>query len=480
MNVQIEQLPACQTKITFHFDATDVDAAYDRVYKEFAKHGRIPGFRPGKAPRAIIRRHVGADALREGAFGELIREPLEKALDDIDVVEAPQVPDPEEVGLQEGQPLELVLTAVSGPRVKLPDLADIELLEPYAEITEEDIDKVLNDLRETFAQERGTERQEVQTGDAVDLALKVTITGEEAPADEIEQTIVVGRGQHFPDIDGELVGKTVGSVVEVDVTYPQDYHDESLAGKSAKIAATIKALRERVLPELDDELAKKMDAERFTTLDDLRNEIRRQLEEGAAKYAREELENQINKALLEKSEIEVPEVLVERAYKSKVESLIEDFRAGGLSLDDIRELTNVSDDEYAAIQRRRARRVVKLHAVMTELARDLGDPSEEDIAAEAEPFAREHNLDLALVKQALPLQDALRQRLTNRVLQRRIYDAIIAKADLQKIPVEEYRSKRQELLKLEDADEEPKAEAAEAAEVTEATETPVAAEEQDS
>lgn len=478
MNVQIEQLPACQVKITLSFDATDVDAAFDRVYKEFAAHGRIPGFRPGKAPRALIRRHVNAESLRDTAFGELIREPLEKALDDIDVVDAPQVPEPEELGFEEGQPLELTLTAVSGPRVKVADLTGTSIVQPQPEATDEDIDKVLADLRETHAEERDTERQEVQIGDAVDLSLQVTVEGAEAPVDEIEQTIVVGQGAHFPKIDDQLVGKTVGSVEEMDVTYPEDYHDESLAGKSARIAATIKALRERVLPELDDELAKKVDAERFETIDALRAEIKRQVDEQRADYAREEVESQIIKALLEKSEIEVPEVLVDRMYHSNVGSLADEFRAGGMSLDEFRDMAGISEDDFGASQRRRARRMVKTHAVMSELARGLEQPTAEEIEQEADVYARENNMDAAFVRQALPLQEALRERLADRVLRRRIFDAIIGKADLQTIPVEEYRSKRDDLLKYEDPDDAaaPEAPEVEAESATEAAQAPDAPE----
>jgi trigger factor len=475
VNVQIEQLPACQTKITLSFDATDVDAAFDRVYKEIAAHGRIPGFRPGKAPRSLIRRHISPEALRDTAFGELIRDPLEEALEDLNVVDTPQVPDVKDLAFDEGQPLELELIATSGPRVKVADLSGITLFQPQPEATDEDIDKILADLRETHAEERATDRQEVQLGDSVDLSMKVTVEGAEAPVDDVEQTIVVGQGEHFPKIDDELVGKSVGSVVEMDVTYPEDYHDESLAGKSAKIAATIKALRERVLPELDDELAKKVDAERFETLDALRTEIKRQADEQRADYAREEVESQVIKALLEQSEIEVPEVLVERMYQSNVASLSDEFKAGGMSLDEFRDMAGISEDDFGSSQRRRASRMVMTHAVMGELAQGQAEPTSEEIEAEADVYARENNMDAAFVRQALPLQETLQERLADRVLRRRIYDAIISNADLQTIPLEEYRSKRDELLKYEDpeeaaAEESPAAEA-ETAEAVEAPET---------
>jgi trigger factor len=477
VNVQIEQLPACQTKITLQFDAADVDAAYDRVYAQLAKHGRIPGFRPGKAPRAIIRRHVGGKALRDSAFNELIREPLEKALDDIDLLVPPEIPGPDEVQLEEGQPLELVLTAVSGPRVKLADLTGTTILEPDPEVSEESIEKVLAELRETHAEERATDRQEVQKGDAVDLTLKVAVEGEEKPIEDVEQTIVVGQGEHFPDIDDQLIGKTIGSVLELDVTYPEDYHDPSLAGKAAKFEITIKALRERVLPELDDEFAKKIDPERFATLDDLRAEIRRQIGEEYAQYSRQEVVKQILETLLLKSEIELPDVLLDRMYQSNMESLAEELEAEGITVAELCDSLNISEEQQQEFQRRRARRTAELRAVMAELARQVEPPTDEEIAAEAENFAREHNLDAALVQQALPLQQDLRARIEDRVLQRRIFDAIIAKVHLQRIPPEEYRKRREEMREEKaspsaSADEEATTEQAPAADSAQSTDAP--------
>ncbi len=450
MNVQIQELPGCKISVAMSFEAAEVDAAFARVYKDLNTRGRVPGFRPGRVPRALLIRHFGEDSVRRSVWGELISEELEKALEPLDVIGQPELPDPDDNPPTEGEAFEITFGATVGPRVKMGDLDGMTLLQPPAEASDEDIEHTLNELRDTHAEETAPERDTIETGDKVDLSLGVTVEGEDKAADEVDQSIVVGQGEHFPPIDDKLVGLHVGDTAEMEVTYPDDYHDEALAGKKAAIRATVKEFKERKLPDLDDALAQKVDAEKFKTLDDLKAEVKRQLDRQRARYSREEVENQVVRGLLERCQVELPEVLVAHTAAHETESLEAELKEMGMALQDFQDMTGVDEETFVDRQIRRATRLLKVQAILGELSKDLAaeEPSDDEIAAEAEVYAEEENLDPNFVKQAATLQERFRNQLATRMQRRRLFDAIIAKADLQDVSVEEYRSKREELLTL--------------------------------
>jgi trigger factor len=453
VNVQTQELPGCQVKITLSFDVDDVNGYFGRVYKDLSQRGQIHGFRPGKAPRSLVLRHYGKEAITSAVWYEMVSEQLEKATEELDVLGQPDVPSPEEAPIVEGEPYELTVTATVGPRVSLGDLSGISLLRPAPEATADQVAEVLGQLRDTHAEETDTDRETVQTGDAVDLKLRITVEGQDEPVEQVQSSVVVGQGAHFPDIDDQLVGQNVGQTIELDVTYPADYHDAALAGKSAHIAAEIVGLRERQLPELSDDFARKVDEEQFATLEALEAEVKRQLDAERARYSREELEHQVTRVLLERCDVELPEILVESMAVRETQALGRELQEAGLDLDAFQDASGMGPEELHRGQRRRARRLLTFSEIMSELARaNEIEADDEEIDAEVAGYAREQGVGEAFVRQALGLQPQFEEQLRSRVIRRKSFDVVLASADLQDLSVEEYGERRDEVVSLTVAD----------------------------
>ncbi|NSW57380.1 MAG: trigger factor [Armatimonadetes bacterium] len=465
MNVRTENLPDCQIKITLGFDAGEVTASFDKVYAELSARGQIRGFRPGKAPRALLKRQVGEGAIRSSAWYELLQEHLEKTLEELEVIGEPELPDLEELDLQEGEPAELEFTATVGPRVTLADLSDLELIRPQVEPSEEQVAEVIEQLRAANAEEITVERTTVQTGDVVDLELTIRVEGEDNPITGIEETLVVGEKDRFPPIDEQILGKEVGESVEMDITYPEDYEEADLAGKNAHITVEIDALRERKLPDLDDEFAQSLDSEKFSTFEDLRTEVIRQISERLADKARQEMENQVVKALLERCTVELPQVMVDGMVRRQLGELGEELDEMGMEIQEFINAVGVSDEQFEAGQERRARHLLTLDAILDELAKQQPEPTEDEIEAELARYAEEHDLELSFLKQAADLQDDLTDMVKTRIQRRAVFDSLIGAATVREVTAEEYAAMRKELLTL-SAPEEPAEEAPEAARET--------------
>ncbi len=458
MNLRTEDLPNCELKLTLSLDATDVNASFDKIYKDLNQSGQVHGFRPGKVPKILLRRHFGPDRIRDMAWYELLQQHLEEPLKDLDLVSPPDFPDPEESGLIEDQPLELTVTAFVGRRVTLGDMAGLPIFRPPMEASDERVAEVLEQLRETHAAEVKPEgRDAVAVGDAVDLEVVVTLEGDEEPSDEMEQTVIAGKGTYFPPIHEKLAGHLVGQTVEMEVTYPEDYQDPLLAGEAAKVVAKITGFRQRILPELDDELARKVDPEKLQTFDDLRAEVKRQLDKERAEYARQELELQVSRGLLARSRVEVAEAMVESLAHRQSRDLLEELGEYGLDLEHFQDIAGMSAEDFRASQRRRARNLLRLHAVYGEFTKqqEFGEMSDEELLQEAERFAAERNMDPAFVKQAASVQEDLREDLAESLRRRKVVDAVLAMADLHDVPLEEYLSKRDELVQLPEEVPEP-------------------------
>lgn len=471
MNVRTENLPDCQIKITLGFDAGEVTASFDKVYSELSMRGQIRGFRPGKAPRALLRRQVGEDTIRSSAWYELLQEHLEKTIEELEIIGEPELPDLEELELKEGEPAELELIASVGPRVTLADLSDLELVRPPVEPTEEQIAEIIEQLRAANAEETTVERTTVQAGDVVDIELTIQVEGEDAPVTGVEETLVVGEEGRFPPVDEHILGKEVGESVEMDVTYPEDYEDADLAGKNAHITVEIDALRERKLPELDDEFAQSLDGEKFGTFEDLRAEVIRQTSERLADEAREEMENQVVKALLERCTVELPQVMVDGMVQRQIGQLGEELDEMGMEVQDFVNAIGVSGEQFEASQERRARLSLTLDAILSELVKQQPEPTEEETEAELARYAEEHNLELSFLKQASDLREDLAHMVKTRIQRRAVFDSFIGAATVREVTAEEYAAMREELLTL-PAPEEPAEEEPEAAE--EAAAQPVA------
>jgi len=343
----------------------------------------------------------------------------------------------------EGEPFEFHATFTVYPRPKLPDLSELKLRRPIAEITDEQIGARLEQLRRVNAEEIEVERDTIEDGDLVVADVRVVNEGEDESALEpTQREITVGEGDYLGEIDRALIGHTPGDIVEQAFGYGSDHPDEALRGRSGRIIAEIDSFTARELPELTDQFAQTLGD--YQTLEELRASIRDQLETQARERAYDELRGQVLRYIHENTEVELPEEMVERAARRSYDDLRAELRQAGLSLEQFAEVANADPDSLRDQERQRAVAGLKLNFAMEALAEELGvEVSEEDQTVELQLIAEQSGGDLEFVRQAAMLQPDFAEEMQDRALRRKLIEQIINSAEIEDVPADDYEAERE-------------------------------------
>ena len=382
LSIVTEPLPKSQVGMTIEVPAEVVDATYDRVLNRLASRAKIEGFRPGKAPRALVEARIGSAVLREEVVETMVPEVVRQALDEksIDPIDNPDV---EVLELERGRPARLKATISVMPEVTLADVTKLNVEPPdhTHEVTDEMLERRLADLREPMAEITPVER-EVRTGDIAVIDIEVESGGQVVESETRKSTEAeVKEGVLLPELVAVLPGTFVGETREANVSFPASYSNPQLAGKDATIRVTVRGVKEKVLPPLDDELVKSLTSGKQETVEAYKQAVREELEESAHAVEKMDRESAVVKALVDASSVEVPEALVDRELTSELESLERSLNRQGMKLDRYFQYLGRSIDEWIAAQRPDAEARLKVDLVLAEYARREGlEPSEEDVA----------------------------------------------------------------------------------------------------
>ena len=380
-------------KNTVHFNielpAGDFEGALQKAYLKNRGKFNIPGFRKGKVPRKIIEMNFGADIFFEDAINMLLPEAYSDAIEELKLepVDSPEV-DVEEINL--GEPVNVKFSVDVKPEVELGDYSTIELEKVDYSATDAMIDAEIDRVRNMNSRMIDAGDRGIANGDFVTMDFEGFIDDEafEGGASE-DHVLEIGSGQFIPGFEEGLLGKKKGEAVEVNVTFPEEYHEESLKGKSAVFKVDIKEVKVKELPELDDEFAK--DVSEFDTLEDYKNSIRVELEKQLKDQEKIETENKIVEKVVEMSSFDVPEGMIQ----SQIDNEIKDFeyRVGmqGFNMERYLELTGMSVEELRNNFRSVAERRVRADLVLEAIAKAEGvEVTEEDIDKELEKLAEQY------------------------------------------------------------------------------------------
>src|SRR2546425_9927010 len=382
LSVVTERLPKSQVGMNIEVPAEVVDATYDRVLNRLASRAKIEGFRPGHAPRALVEARLGPAVLREEVVETMVPDVIRQALDkeSIDPIDNPDV---EVLELERGRPAKLKATISVMPEVTLPDAATLKVEPPdhSHEVTDEMLERRLDDLREPMAEITPVER-EVRQGDIAVIDIEVEVDGTVVESESRKSTEAeVKEGVLLPELVAVLPGTFLDETREAKVTFPDSYSNPDLAGKDAAIRVTVRGVKEKVLPPLDDELVKSLTSGKQETVEAYKQAVREELEESAHAVEKMDRESAVVKALVDASSVEVPEALVDRELTSELESLERSLNRQGMRLDRYFQYLGRSIDEWIAAQRPDAEARLKVDLVLAEYARREGlEPSEEDVA----------------------------------------------------------------------------------------------------
>ena len=428
LSVVTEQLPKSQVGMTIEVPTETVDATYERVLNRLVSRAKIEGFRPGRAPRALVESRLGPAAVREevveAMVPEVIRQALaEKSIDPIDN------PDVEVLVLERGSPAKLKATITVMPEVTLADVATLHPDLHGHEVTDEMLKRRLDDVREPMAEITPVER-EVRLGDLAVIDVEVEVDGELVESESRKaMEAELKEGVLLPELLAVLPGTFVDETREAKVAFPETYEDPKLAGKNGTIRVTVRGVKEKVLPSLDDALAKVLSNGAHETADSYRESVRQELEESVRAMEKLEREQEVVRALVDASSVDVPQTLVDRELTSQLESMERSLNRQGLKLDRYLEYLGKTLDEWIAEQRPDAEARLKIDLVLAEYARRENlEPTDEEATTFLEEQATQDE-DLKSQVEELKKSPSARRYFASRLRRQRVLERLVHVAE---------------------------------------------------
>jgi len=329
MQVSVEATQGLERRLKVGVPASEVDNAVNQKLKETARRVRLDGFRPGKVPVSVVKQRFG-DGIRAEVLQEVVRENYAKALSEEQLTPA-GMPSIEFTQDKAGQDVEFVATFEVFPEVKLAEIEGHEFEKPTAEVTDADIDKMLDNLRQQRAEYTSVER-EAKEGDQVKIDFVGKVDGEAFEGGSAEgQTLVLGSGSMIPGFEAGIEGMKAGETKAVDVTFPEDYGNKDLAGKAAVFEITVHEVAEAELPELNEEFFKAFGAE-GTDLESFKVEVRKNMEREARNALQATVKNDVIEKLLEDNPLDVPSALIDEEIGRLQQQAVQQF-GGGAQMD---------------------------------------------------------------------------------------------------------------------------------------------------
>jgi len=434
MKTEFVDVNETRKNLVVEIESTVVDAEIDKVSRDYSKAARIPGFRPGKVPAKVVRQRFRDQILHDVAHG-LIPRAVDEALRERGV-EPVDTPDIKDVVVEEGQPLKFTATFDTVPPIEPGDYASLSIRRASMAVEDAAVEQALDGLRERSARYEPVEHRGVERGDSVLMDLVRTASGDQSGEDPTEYhhgpksdnhqnvTVDIGGTANPPGFDEQLAGLTPGAEKSFDVTYPGDYAIKELAGTTVKYDVTVKAIRKRIVPELDDEFAK--DLGDFPSLDALRTRVRGDLEHEAKHESDRELRSSLMKQLAGRVTFEVPQALLEREIDRRVEEFVR--RLIDQQIDPMK--TNINWEDFRERQKEAAAEAVRGALVLDEVSRrEQIAIAHEEIEAEIAKYAERTGRTPAAVRARLEKEGGI-GRLYSGLRRERAIDFLLSRATI--------------------------------------------------
>jgi trigger factor len=411
MKTEFIDVSDTRKNLVVEIPSTVVDAEIDKVARDYSRAARIPGFRPGKVPPKVVRQRFRDQILHDVAHG-LIPRAVDEALR-ARGVEPVNTPDIRDVVVEEGQPLKFTATFETVPAIDPGDYGSLTLRRRAVAVDDVAVDQALGRLQDRAARYDPVEGRGVAMGDSVVLDLKRTaaaqpedgqtpVSGESHTDRHENVTVDIGATANPPGFDEALTGLAPGASRTFDVNYPSDYAVQELAGTTVTYDVAVKAIRTRVVPPLDDELAKDLGA--FESLDALRGQVRADLEHEAQHEVERETRADLLRQLASRVTFDVPSSLVDREIDRRVEEFVR--RLVEQQIDPTK--ANINWEEFRERQREAAEEAVRSALVLDEIARRDGlTPTDEEMDAEIERYAERSGRTAAAVRARLEKEGGL-------------------------------------------------------------------------
>ncbi len=412
--IKCEKLEKSMAELQFSVDAETYKKAVDAAFKREGKKYTIPGFRKGKAPKAMIEKMYGADVFTYDAINDLFPAAYEEAVKaaGIEVVGRPEV---DIVSESVADGVVLKVNVAVKPEMKLEGYKGMEVAKKTEAVDEEQVNQELKRMQERNARQM-TREGAAQDGDIVDIDFDGSVDGVHFEGGKAEHySLTLGSGSFIPGFEEQVVGHSAGDEFDVNVKFPEEYHAEELAGKDAVFAIKLHEVKYKELPELDDEFAK--DVSEYDTLDELKASIRKNIEERNAKMAEQEMENKLVDMAIEKMEGEIPEAM----YESKMDELVQDFeyrlQQQGMNLKTYLQYLGQNMEQFRSNFMEAAQKQVKQRLAMeTIAAQENFEIAEEALEEEYKKIAEMYKMEVEQVKKFIDAASLKKDMAVNKAL----------------------------------------------------------------
>ncbi len=422
MSLQVEKLEKNMAKLTI-----EVSAAIQSAYQKNKSRISVPGFRKGKVPRQMIEKMYGKEIFYEDAANALIPGAYDKAMEECEesIVSSPKI---EVVQIEAGKPFIFTAEVALKPEVKLGKYKGVKVDKEVITVTEEEVAAEIEKERENNARTIEVEGRAVEDGDIATIDFEGFVDGVAFEGGKGENyPLTIGSGSFIPGFEEQLIGKNKDEEVDVNVTFPEDYHAEELKGKEALFKVTVKEVKTKELPEVDDEFA--AEVSEFETLAEYKEDIRKKLTEKKEKEARNAKEEAVITAIIEDSAMEIPDAMLETQQRQIVDEFAQRLQMQGISLEQYFQFTGLDAEKMLEQAKPQADRRIKSRLVLEAIvAAEKITVSDEDYEKEIERMAEVYNMEKDKVREMLGENETAKKQFMDDLAITKAADFVVSQA----------------------------------------------------
>ena len=400
MSLQVEKLEHNMAKLTVEVAAEDVEKALQAAYLKQRKQINIPGFRKGKVPRQMIEKMYGPEVFYDEAANNMIPDAYAKAYDEseLDIVSQPKI---EVVQMEKGKPFIFTAEVATKPEVTLGDYKGLKVDKVSTRVTQKEVDEEIEKERERNARTIEVTDRAVQDKDEVTLDFEGFVDGVAFEGGKGEDyPLTIGSGSFIPGFEEQLIGAEIDKEVEVNVTFPKEYHSEELAGKDATFKCTVHTIKAKELPELDDEFASEVSE--CETMDAYRAEVKKNIKERKERTGKEKKENQAVDQAIENAQMDIPEAMIEFQVRQMADDFARRIQQQGLTVEQYFQFTGMTAEKMMEEMRPQAEKSIKTRLVLEAIVKAENiEVSDERVEEELTKMAEAYQMEVEKLKEIM-------------------------------------------------------------------------------
>lgn len=425
MSLQVEKLENNTAKLTIEVEASELDKALQKAYQKNKNRFNIPGFRKGKVPYAMVEKMYGPEVFYEDAANDLIPGAYADAAveSELEIVARPEI---SVTQIEKGKPFIFEAEVTLKPEVKLGKYKGIKVEKIDVTVTDEDVQAELDKVKEQNARLVAADDKEVEDGDQTTIDFEGFVDGEAFEGGKGEDyPLTIGSHAFIDTFEDQLIGKKVGDDVEVNVTFPENYQAEELAGKPALFKVKIKEIKVKEYPEVDDDFAQ--DVSEFDTLEEYKADIKKNLEEKKAQEAENEKESKVIEAIVKDAEMDIPEKMVEAQAQQMVEEFAQNIAMQGITFDQYMQFTGTTVDQLTEQVKPQAQARVESSLVLEAIVKAEGiEATDEEFDKEIADMAEKYQMEKDKIADLLSDDD--KENIKKDICMRKAAEFVVEKA----------------------------------------------------